>query len=289
MKILNQNQSGQIIVILLLIMLVALSIGLAFTQKSVTDVTTSTQSEQSSRAFSAAEAGIEKALTGTAPAGTSVNLDNNATAQIDSSALLPVAGTHAAIEYPPIGRETTAQFWFTDPNNSAVTYNDNRFDLYFGNASTTDKPAVEVKMIVQSAGKFYSQSYYYDSDAVRAANNHFTPVSCNSSTLISSILGANHDFYCKVTVGPILNPAGGGYCPSASCKLILARVRLLYASENHSIALEPLNAEFPPQIQIYNSTGISGQSEKQIQAFRVKDVVPPWFDFAVFSVNEIRK
>lgn len=299
----KQSQAGQVIVILLLLMLVALSIGLALTQKSVTDVATSTQTEQSQRAFSAAEAGIEKALTGTIFSGTSFQLSNEATANVDVSAKLPVAGTGAAIEYPPIGRETTAQFWFTDPGNENVTYNNSSVDLYFGNENTTsDKPAVEVKIVMKSNNQFWSKAYYYDSDSgpTRAGGgNNFTPVSglgsgCGSVSPLLTILGTNRKFYCKQTIGPIEDmgtPAPGDFCPSATCKLILARVRFLYINENHNLALAPLGAgaEFPPQAQIYNATGIAGQSERQLQAFKIVDVVPPWFDFAVFSVLGIEK
>lgn len=283
-------EGGQVIVLLLLIMLVALSIGLALTQKSVSDVAISTQTEQSSRAFSAAEAGIEKALTGTVTSGSSFNLDNSAVATVATSALLPLAGSGTGIEYPPIGRETTAQFWFTDPNNSAVSYSSNLVDLYFGNKNTKDKPAIEVKILMESSGKFVSKVYYFDSDTSRTSTNNFTPVSgCLSVTLIKGILGDGHEFYCRYRLGPIPNVGGSGNCPSATCKLILARIRFLYSNETHKLALAPVGSDFPPQVQIYNATGKAGQSEKQIQAFKVVDVVPPWFDFAVFSVDEIRK
>lgn len=67
-------------------------------------------------------------------------------------------------------------------------------------------------------------------------------------------------------------------------------MRFLYSNENHKLAISPLNnQDFPPHVQIYNATGIAGQSEKQIQAFRVLDVIPPWFDFAVFSIDKINK
>lgn len=297
----NKAQKGQVVVILLLLMLVALSIGLAVTQKSVTDVTTSTQTEQSSRAFSAAEAGIEKALTGTLNSGQEVSLGNSAKAKVDSSLELPEVGSNLAIEYPPIGRETTAQIWFTDPDDANVFYSGNQVDLYFGNENTADKPAVEVKIIMFANNNYYSQSYYYDSDLIRAGSNNFTRVSpCGSVVLQVGILGINHNFYCKWTIPTIPgditkripNPAGAGNCDPPNCKLILARIRLLYSKENHKIALAPTpgsNAQLPPQIKIYNATGIAGQSEKQIQAFRVEEVIPPWFDFAVFSVNEITK
>lgn len=297
MKRTKNEEKGQIIIILLLLMLVTLSIGLALTQKSVTDVTTSTQTEQSSRAFSAAEAGIEKALTGTATTDFEYKLGNDATATVDTSALLPLAvpgEPGVAIEYPPIGRETTAQFWLTNPRNPGISYSNSSLDLYFGNANTTtDKPAVELKIVMQSNNNFYSKTYYYDSDSNRASSNNFLPSSCGSILPLTTILGNDRKFYCKQPIGSIEDvgtPALGDFCPSATCKLILARVRFLYSNENHNLALAPSSgANFPPQVQIYNATGKAGQSEKQIQAFKVVDVIPPWFDFAVFSVDEITK
>lgn len=288
MKRTKNEEKGQIVIILLLLMLVTLSIGLALTQKSVTDVTTSTQTEQSSRAFSAAEAGIEKALTGTIPSASSFPFENDSTAVVDSSPLLPKSDSKAAIEYPPFGRETTAQFWLTDYTSPSV-------DLYFGNEETADKPAVEIKFLMKSKGKFYIKTYYYDSDSARApSQNGFTYISCGSVIPINTILGSGRTFYCSEAIGPIKDEANlAQNCPNSSvtdCKLILARVRFLYTKENHKMALAPRDsANFPPQVQIYNATGKAGQSEKQIQAYKVVGVVPPWFDFAVFSVDEIRK
>lgn len=288
-------QSGQVIVLLLLLMLVALSVGLALTQKSVTDVTTSTRTEQSQRAFSAAEAGIEKALGGTLAPGQELSLDNSSRAIVNSTALLPAPNSGVAIEYPPIGRETTAQFLLTGYNSSTL-------DLYFGNenTTTTDKPAVEVKIVMKSNNKFYSKTYYYDSDSARApSSNNFADVSGNCNSIspfeTTTILGPGRKFYCKQQNINIPDLGGsGGNCPNSTapynCELILARVRFLYINGNHNLALaRTLAANFPPQVQIYNSTGTAGESQKQIQAFKVIDVVPPWFDFAVFSIDKIQK
>lgn len=300
----TKKQKGQVIIILLMLMLVALSIGLAVTQKSITDVTTSTQTEQSSRAFSAAEAGIEKALTGGATIGQSYSLGNDATATVDFSALLPLSASNPppAIQYPPIGRETTAQFWMMDPKSpmaSATYYQGNVFDLYFGNPKTTEKPAVELKVVMSDNGVFKTKVYYFDSTGRNPPNGFsIVPASCkaNVSESVDSILGLGQTFFCKQTVGPVTIPGSGPpetACNSPACKLILVRARILYANDNQKIALAPNppsgNNKFPPQVQIYNATGVAGQSQKQIQAFRVIDVVPAWFDFAIFSVNEIRK
>jgi len=294
LQVTKKQQSGQVIIILLLLTLVALSVGLAFTQRSITDLTTATQAEQASRSFSAAEAGLQKALTDSTPVeGLLVPLNNNSSALVDSSAFLPYPNSHMAIEYPKIGRETTAQFWLVDPAQPPppVNYYDkSRIALYYGNSGTTDAPAVEVKIIYLYNGVFSTYTKYYDSVASRASSSGFSPtLGCNSVVMGNGTLGTNRKFFCREEIGPILTKSGG-VCISPACILVMARIRLLYINENHSLALEPMDgANFPPQVQIYNALGTSGQSQKQLQAFRVRDVVLPWFDFALFSINEIRK
>lgn len=295
-----KKQTGQAIIILLLIMLVALSLGLALTQRSVGDVTTATQAEQATRAYSAAEAGIEKALSSPLPLGSALPLSNNSSVVVNSSGLMPYNGTNAGIEYPPIGRETTAQFWFVNPTTTvpAAFYTGNSVDVYYGNTSTTDLPAIEIKFVVYKNAAFMSKNYYYDSSSARTTgvnDNNFNFTSgCGTQTLATGILGTNRTFYCKQNV-PIDDPtdttAPFTACNAASnCVPVLARVRFLYVNENHSLALAPVTgSQFPPQVQIYNALGTAGQSQKRIQAFKVRDVIPPWFDFAIFSTNDIRK
>lgn len=305
------NQTGQIIVILLLVMLVVLSVVLAITQRSTTNLSSSTETEQSTRAYSAAEAGLEQALQrGTSNPGASPIANqvvplagNSATATIQNSGLLPVAGSQIAIEYPPIGRESIAQFWLVDATTPANNYTRNTYSIYFGNPTTIKayddvlgdgaqnlSPAIEVttikKTTVGATATYETQKNYYDSLASRGITNKFVtsnpPLACgNQST--STILKTNSPFYCKADV-TILN------CDLSNCVPQLVRVRLLYANVNHKIALAPVSgASLPPQVELYTSTGKAGQSQKTLQVFRIKDMLPPWLDFAIFSVNDIVK
>ena len=57
-----KEQKGQVILILILVMTVGLAIGLSIVQKSLVDISTASKIEQSSRAYSAAEAGVERAF-----------------------------------------------------------------------------------------------------------------------------------------------------------------------------------------------------------------------------------
>jgi hypothetical protein len=76
------KQNGQILLITLLVLSVALTIALSLIGRSTTDSSISTQVEESSRAFSAAEAGIEQALKlGSAP-GTITLSGSNTTVNV---------------------------------------------------------------------------------------------------------------------------------------------------------------------------------------------------------------
>ena len=58
----SKKTSGQSLLVILLVMAVILTIGLAVASYSITDIKISQQEEESARVFSAAEAGIEEAL-----------------------------------------------------------------------------------------------------------------------------------------------------------------------------------------------------------------------------------
>src|SRR5204863_1532604 len=88
-----EKMRGQVLLILLLVMTVGLAIGLSIIQRSLSDVSTASKIEQSSRAFSAAEAGIERALKGNCSSGSCVTFQNNAQATIQDSGLVPVAAS----------------------------------------------------------------------------------------------------------------------------------------------------------------------------------------------------
>lgn len=57
-----KRRSGQILILVLLVVVVALAVGLSVASRNITNIRTSTQTEQSQRAFSAAEGGVEDVL-----------------------------------------------------------------------------------------------------------------------------------------------------------------------------------------------------------------------------------
>jgi hypothetical protein len=287
------KQNGQIALIIILVMTAALGVGLSIIQRSLTDITTSSKVEQSSRAFSAAEAGVERALN--APSGTtnfSVNSSNTNNVLRDASTDVAIVGNgpNDIIELKPKGKEEIAQFWFVDPktlSTSSGNYTGSDFTLYFGNKNNmTDPPAIEVNVITRdSLNKYIANRYYFDATPNRPQPNGFDSgsVSCPGIGYsgITTTRSEGGSFLCRVTIA--------GYQTNGSP--VLARIRILYSSAPQAIALAPKTGfPLPPnQVKIITSVGTSGETQRIVKVETKENEVPPLFDYALFSVTDIDK
>jgi len=297
------NESGQILIALVLTLLTILTIGLIVIQRSTTDISTSTQNDQSSRAFSAAEAGIEQALQSNTAIPLQNSLSNNASFVVSPSARLPLPGQ--AFEYFATTRGEIAQVWLAnlaDPLIPSYYMRDDLF-IYFGDPAKT--PAVEINLVtrINSTGEYVSQRWYYDTASSRSNQNGFTqcgsdsfslmnPLPINTSLSSDGTVTADRKFKCRVRLktfaeAPTVTPPNPGITP------IMIRARVLYNDKQH-FAVAPISngtpgSDLPPQATIYTSIGLSGQSRKTIQVMKVDGVVPFFFDYAVFSTSDIIK
>lgn len=282
------NEKGQIILTLILVMSVALAIGLSVVQKSLVDVSTSTKVEQSSRAFSAAEAGIEKALGGD-PSGVNFSDIGSKTTAVSDTGLIPCipgatdcspAGSRQdPLEYPPIAKEDVVQVWLadyqSDTNPPRIGYSQSTLDVYWGN-SATDRAALELTLVYHNVTQYVSRKWYLD-QIVRSPVNNFEQVTtCSGYTL-----GPN-SYQCKETIDSL--PSG----------LMLLRARLLYNTTSQPLAVQAVgtcgqDCSIPPQARNITSTGAAGETQRKIQLFQVNKVAPPYFDYAIFSAGEITK
>lgn len=307
------NQKGQVILVLILIMTVALAIGLSIVQRSLVDITTASKVEQSSRAFSAAEAGIERLLQTGVLTGFDLPNDSKVTSLTDSG-LLPItiaAGANLqqlpleiASPASPLAKEEVAQVWLANFNSTTPSsppncgpnmqcfYTQNALDIYWGN-SASDQAALVLTLIYWDGptSSYTSKKWYLDhSSASRNPSNGF------DTTLCSGNYSEMPGYRCYVRIGdPSLDPAfskpGYGVLPTG---LILLRARLLYNVSSQPFAVRAVNTcgpacSLPPQLRIYSATGESGQTQRKVQIQQQLKVVPPFFDYAVFSAGDISK
>lgn len=285
LKIMSKSQVGQVLLILLLVMAVGLGVGISVIQRSVSDVSTSSKVEQSTRAFSAAEAGIEKALQETCSSDPCVNFpENNSTASIVGGGLLP-AEPGQALEYPEISKEKIAQFYLADPATGNNYYTQTSLDVFWGNSSS-DRAAIELTFIYFDGTTFKNNKIFYDQIS-RIPSNGFIIITanatdnCNGSNTTGLAGGAT--FQCKKRVSGLQS------------NLKILRARLLYNNTDQPIAIKPTDTtgcsgcSIPPQAKVITSTGSSGSTQRTIQLFSEDQVVPFFFDYAIFSAGDINK
>lgn len=305
---LSKKQKGQVILGLILVMVVALGIGLSIVQKSLVDVSTSTKVEQSSRAFSAAEAGIEKALNGDSNKPLNFGDNTSSIKEITDSKLIPCVpgdsgpppcsqpdgNQQSALEYPPLAKEDVAHVWLANfdstDNPPTEFYKQNSLDVYWGNSSfLTDNAALELTLVFYGTdptddpltSKYRSRKWYLDNPSAKRASNGFEGV----STCSGYPIGSNGVTYqCKKKLDL---PSG---------KLMLLRARLLYNTNSQPFAVQApvpcslANGCFiPPQARNLTSTGASGETQRSVKLFQIKKVVPSYFDYAIFSTLQISK
>lgn len=303
------KQEGQVVIILLLLMVLALAIALSVVGRSVSEVSTATKSEDSSRAFSAAQAGAEQALkvslSSSGNVGTAmIPFTNQSQVKANWTSKLP--DVNKAIEYVPFGRGSFAQFWLANTGDLTVHYNQGKFNIYFGDPKPNsdpayyithpgDKPAIEVNIIYKDVTSGYvSNRQLVDSDSSRALSNGWpaSQLICPASIYTNDYPDLR-TFYCKATVNVYpSNPPVGAYP-------VMVRVRILYSSIDHPVALgpEPVascasandSCAIPPQLTIFRSTGTAGSAQRRIQIFQQDFVMPQMFDFALFSAGSLSK
>lgn len=96
-----KKKSGQILILVLLIVVVALSVGLSVASRNISNLRTSTQTEQSQRAFTAAEGGVEDTLsklsTLSIPPGGSSNLPDVAVGDLFAKVNVAAKTTYEAV------------------------------------------------------------------------------------------------------------------------------------------------------------------------------------------------
>lgn len=279
---LDFNQSGQILIIMLLVIVVVLAIGLSVVGRSNTEVSTATQIENSARAFSAAEGGIEHILalspTPGGP-GTSVSLLNSSSV---NTYITPYPNASvASLEQKKIGNDQNsysfAQFWFANPLNitdqtgydHAVQFgqpanaNLQPFDIYFGNPQTPatidQYPAIEVHIIYWNnpTSSYQDQKYYFDSAFIGGTSQRTGSNALGVSNYSGCIDGIPSPLARLVSVNTnfgsnqqffckVRAPSSGNFSwstpPDANNYPILMRIRVLYTTSGQNVAIGPDNA-----------------------------------------------
>lgn len=203
----QQLQSGQVLLITLLVLSVATTIVLSVIGRATTDVAITNQIAQSQRAFSAAEAGIEEILrTGSVPVG----VQTLAPGVSYSVAKADIGGASGVYQYPtktPAGSSETLWLVAHNPNGSLLetpTYTAATIDVCWSAETTT--PAALFSVFYKSAGSYNVARAAFDPNATRAATNKLS-----APQVLSGGCGSQSGTTYKQTIAfasfsPAINP-----------------------------------------------------------------------------------
>jgi len=180
----EKKQAGQIALVVLAVMAVTLTIGLSLSRRVLTDIQVSEQEEESAKAFSAAEAGIEEALrrlkAGEDLAGIGDYLETQLGEglEIDVSTASLTGGER--FRYPRTLNPGEAVIIWLVGHNSDGTLNEG--ESYDGGQITlcwdNDDAALEAILFYRSdVGDDLISHYGYDPDPERRDNNGLAEVS----------------------------------------------------------------------------------------------------------------
>ena len=260
-------------VLVLLSLSVVLTLVLFILARSVTDIAVSSRQEESVRAFSAAEAGIERALV--------IGLGFGATDELIGNASYTTSVTEFAlgeteVNFPsPISSGDTVTTWFVshdaDGNlgcGSLPCFTGSQMKVCWGNpgtslsASTT--PAIEVSVYYESApgdlatiknGRITADPY-----SGRRSSNSFA--SDDGGTC--EIAGQRYQFQKVITFASLGIPAASYGVENG---LQLAQIRMLYNTDYpHFAGVSvnfPGNSILPSQGIKIDSTGEAGSSNRR--------------------------
>jgi len=263
----RSSEKGQILLIVVITMIVALTIGLSVASRTVTELKLSKQNEESQRAFSAAEAGIDRVLQQGGEITLSEALGNNANFSVTAQAF---DGSQIFLNNgEEVDQDIGADVWLSDYPNYANQIPSASLTIYWGeedqiNCSSTDpvRPALEISLLqgADVANPSFIK-YLYDTCSGRTSGS--LDASLYGSYSLSGIPG--QIFLNRVSV-PISITSG-----------IIMKVIPLYNSTKIAIVAADSGGNpvaLPSQGSIIESTGSSGDTVRKIIYFQSYPQLP---------------
>ncbi len=248
-NIIRQSE-GQVLLVTLLVLTIAVTIALALIARTTTDLSISNKVEDSARAFNAAEAGIEDSLR-SGQGSTSAQVLSNGSQYTVSVA--SIGGATGVYTFPQKTLQGTVQtLWLASHNATDNTLGPPTGTAYRGNSidvcwsQETVEPALEVSVWL-SNGTVFRRTY--DPDATRRTDNGFiTPTAtsngCGNATMYRQHIVFATDFSNTVDVS------------AATGNLRMMRIRAIYADTN--VAIDTGTNTLPEQGKRVESVGTSG-------------------------------
>ena len=278
----RQLQAGQILLIVILVVIIASTIGLSLASRSITSIRTSTEEAESQKALAAAEAGIERAIQSSVPiAVVGNNPSNNSSyntsvGAVDGSSFLINGGNI-------IPKDEGADVWFVSHNDDGtLDYDPNLsldfLNLYWGLSSeecnTRTVPAAIQAIVVARKSETEIKTYRYAYDSCSRGNNFTLPstgsFNIGGTTFENRTLQGSDNDLAKTVTG-----------------IVFMRVIPIYKDAVIGVSAcdhEGQNCtSLPSQGYKISSSGISGQANRKITVFKgYPQTYLPYLSYGLF-------
>lgn len=256
----NENESGQIALIVVMILVVMSTIVLSVVSRSISELNLARVEESSTQALKAAEGGIEEALRNLSIGSSIEGTVNN----VDFTTTTSVAGSDGLVTIDAIEQGEIVEVLLEGAVSPPTS-----LDVYWGDISnTTEVPVGAIEVIKYqkwSATDYRVVHLAYDVNATRLSDNNFTTGVGSPGTF----KGVN--FSAKASVPVVAQD-------------ILIRIRVFYNQAKIGIAPLPGGSTLPDQVYRVVSTGVSNDGvSRRVEAQRTLPVLPPQFDAALYS------
>lgn len=267
-------QRGQILLIVVVVMVTALTVGLSVVARSITDKKTSQESANSEKAFSAAEAGIERSLTTTGNKTYKQTFTNNNTSY--NAIVTTISGNQFPLNNAaPVLKDDSTTLWlstypnYTRPRSGPITFYWGRAgDTCLKSEATNSMTALELVVISGSAANPKMARYAYDPCVQRRLGNNLLPVPGGGG----AIAGVNYRFSVTITV------TNG----------LFVEATPLYASS--AIAVKGCNAggancvAFPTQGTVIQAVGTADTTQRKLLTYQYYPQLPAeMFQYSIFA------
>lgn len=270
-------QKGQIGLIVVLIMAVGLTIGLAVASQSLTDISITETEEQSLRAFNAAEAGIEATLQQDTLTGGLVDVgDLQATVTVSDSANQTIT----------LNRNETTEVALTDATATSVkiSWVDKNDTI-----QCPGDPAGSCTSCSEGEGAAPASieivRIHIESGSVQPFRTLY-----NSSTCTSAELGNNSFDDSSGGEGNFLSQATVSIDPDDSDSVYDSALRIRTFYNKASVKIEGVGGTLEPQQHQITSTATTPTGEtRSIEVGKTVDSWPPIFDYVLFSGGSLSK
>jgi hypothetical protein len=269
-KSFKKSENGQSLLIIVLVMIIALTVGLALISRSITGIKTSTEEVSSQRALGAAEAGIEQSI----KANSAISKSSFGSVAKFQTTLSLINGKSFLVNGgDEVQADDNVDVWLSDYSTQSARLYLNpvslanitiSFNTATDNcANLSINSAIEVDVISGSKISPIQNTYVYDPCVARRTSNHFSAPQVGAGNIISGISFSNKT--------PVISVSNG----------LFMRIVPIYAGTKIGISSD---VSLPSQGSIITSVGSSGTTQRSVSVYQGYPKIPvEFFPYTLFS------